>query len=206
MAIEIRPRAAELDLRLARWRADTPGCAHRNHLNNAGAALMPKPVIDAIEDHINLEGEIGGYEAENARQEAIAGAYDGIGAIVAAPARDSGVTICPSRRENSCAARAALDSCTRPTARSLGEIIRCSSTCAVHVGSTWTATSSWTTRSGSRTGSSPGRSCWASARPLVMHARSESRVVGSAPRPSPRGCAANCRPSMEYACSTVAEH
>ena len=91
MAIEIRPGAAELDLRLARWRADTPGCAHRNHLNNAGAALMPKPVIDAIEDHINLEGEIGGYEAETARQEAIAAAYDGIGAIVAAPARNMAI-------------------------------------------------------------------------------------------------------------------
>src|SRR5256885_13623003 len=98
MAIEIRPGAAELDLRLARWRADTPGCAHRNHLNNAGAALMPKPVIDAIEDHINLEGEIGGYEAENARQEAIAAAYDGVGAIVSPPARNlASVANAPAR-------------------------------------------------------------------------------------------------------------
>ena len=53
--------AAELE----RWRADTPGCAHRNHLNNAGAALMPQPVIDAITSHIALESEIGGYEAED---------------------------------------------------------------------------------------------------------------------------------------------
>ena len=30
------------------WRAETPGCAHRNHLNNAGAAFMPQPVIDAM--------------------------------------------------------------------------------------------------------------------------------------------------------------
>ena len=46
------------------WRRDTPGCAHRNHLNNAGAALMPRPVIDAITEHIRLEAGTGGYEAD----------------------------------------------------------------------------------------------------------------------------------------------
>ena len=25
-----------------KWRRETPGCATRNHLNNAGAALMPQ--------------------------------------------------------------------------------------------------------------------------------------------------------------------
>jgi selenocysteine lyase/cysteine desulfurase len=48
---------------VARLRADTPGCEHRIHLNNAGASLMPKPVIDAIQTHIELEATIGGYEA-----------------------------------------------------------------------------------------------------------------------------------------------
>jgi selenocysteine lyase/cysteine desulfurase len=73
---------------LTRWRGDTPGCAHRNHLNNAGAALMPTPVIDAIYDHIRLESEIGGYEAEAERQDAIAAVYDEIGGLVQAPARN----------------------------------------------------------------------------------------------------------------------
>src|SRR6476659_9856043 len=76
---------------LTQWRADTPGCAHRNHLNNAGAALMPKPVIDAIHDHIRLESEIGGYEAEAARQDAVAAVYDEIGAVVGAPARNMAI-------------------------------------------------------------------------------------------------------------------
>ena len=74
-----------------RWRADTPGCAHRNHLNNAGAALMPQPVIDAITEHIELESEIGGYEAEDARAEAIEAVYADIGTLVGAPVRNMAI-------------------------------------------------------------------------------------------------------------------
>jgi selenocysteine lyase/cysteine desulfurase len=76
---------------LERWRADTPGCAHRNHLNNAGAALMPRAVIEAITEHITLEGEIGGYEAEDARRAEIDAVYDEIGALVGAPARNMAI-------------------------------------------------------------------------------------------------------------------
>jgi len=69
---------------LAAWRADTPGCAHRNHLNNAGAALMPQPVIDAITEHVTLESEIGGYEAADTRadQEIQAAMRTGIEMVV----------------------------------------------------------------------------------------------------------------------------
>ena len=74
-----------------RWRAETPGCAHRNHLNNAGAALMPQPVIDAITEHIELESEIGGYEAEDTRAAAIEAVYAEIGALVGAPARNMAI-------------------------------------------------------------------------------------------------------------------
>src|SRR5262245_1277767 len=52
---------------LERLRAETPGCAHRIHLNNAGAALMPAPVLAAMVGHLELEAEIGGYEAADAR-------------------------------------------------------------------------------------------------------------------------------------------
>lgn len=44
-------------------RRDTPGTVGRVHLNNAGAGLMPTPVIEAIRGHIDLEARIGGYEA-----------------------------------------------------------------------------------------------------------------------------------------------
>jgi selenocysteine lyase/cysteine desulfurase len=79
------------DADIDRWRADTPGCAHRNHLNNAGAALMPRPVIDAITSHIALESEIGGYEAEDARRAEIDTVYDDIGALVGAPAKNMAI-------------------------------------------------------------------------------------------------------------------
>lgn len=45
-------------------RADTPACATLLHFNNAGAGLMPAPVLDAVQAHLTLEARIGGYEAE----------------------------------------------------------------------------------------------------------------------------------------------
>ncbi len=44
-------------------RADTPACASLIHFNNAGAALMPDPVFNAITEHLQLEREQGAYEA-----------------------------------------------------------------------------------------------------------------------------------------------
>lgn len=43
-------------------RADTPGCKEKVHFNNAGAALMPMPVLNAIQDYLNEEALNGGYE------------------------------------------------------------------------------------------------------------------------------------------------
>jgi hypothetical protein len=45
------------------WRSDTPVCEKCAHLNNAGAALQPRPVLEAVSRHLELETEIGGYEA-----------------------------------------------------------------------------------------------------------------------------------------------
>ena len=76
---------------LARWRADTPGCAHRNHLNNAGAALMPRPVLDAMRNHLELEARIGGYEAADEREEAIERVYADIAGLVKGAPRNMAI-------------------------------------------------------------------------------------------------------------------
>lgn len=59
--------ATKMQERIKRWRSETPGCATRNHLNNAGAGLMPDQVLSACTDHLRLEGKIGGYETGRIR-------------------------------------------------------------------------------------------------------------------------------------------
>jgi selenocysteine lyase/cysteine desulfurase len=67
---------------ISRLRGDTPGCSHRIHLNNAGAGLMPSPVLQAVVDHFVLESQIGGYEASDARGAAIDAAYESVAALI----------------------------------------------------------------------------------------------------------------------------
>jgi selenocysteine lyase/cysteine desulfurase len=63
-------------------RSETPGCEERIHLNNAGAALMPEPVVQTILDHISLESRIGGYEAAELRHEEIWNAYRSVAQLI----------------------------------------------------------------------------------------------------------------------------
>ena len=80
-----------MDDTLRRWRADTPGCEHRNHLNNAGAALMPRTVLDAMQDYLRLESTIGGYEAADGSEEAIERVYGDIASLVGARGRNMAI-------------------------------------------------------------------------------------------------------------------
>lgn len=65
-----------------RIRAETPGVERVIHLNNCGSALMPQPVLDAVVDHLSLESEIGGYEAEIAAAAALDNTYQAISRLV----------------------------------------------------------------------------------------------------------------------------
>ena len=71
-------------MNLAELRADTPGCERRIHLNNAGAALMPRPVLTATTDHLRREAETGGYEAAEGADRAIGDAYRSVARLVGA--------------------------------------------------------------------------------------------------------------------------
>ena len=69
-----------IDVELAR--RDTPGCNEVIHLNNAGAGLMPSVVLDAVIGHLNLEAQIGGYEAAAQALALTEGAYDSIAKLI----------------------------------------------------------------------------------------------------------------------------
>ena len=71
-----------MTLDLERLRAETPGCAHRIHFNNAGAGLMPRSVLDAMVGHLQLEAEIGGYEAAEDSADAIADFYSATAELI----------------------------------------------------------------------------------------------------------------------------
>jgi selenocysteine lyase/cysteine desulfurase len=68
--------------RLEDLRAETRGCAEWVHLNNAGASLMPDPVVEAVQGHLDLEVSTGGYEAEALRQGAIEAAYGSVARLL----------------------------------------------------------------------------------------------------------------------------
>jgi hypothetical protein len=59
---------------------------------NAGSALMPEPVLRAIQDHLALESRIGGYEAHDASLEAVDAAYRAVADLLGAEPRNVAFT------------------------------------------------------------------------------------------------------------------
>lgn len=65
-----------------RARQDTPGCEQVLHFNNAGAALMPRQVVNALTNHLQLEAEIGGYEAAESVHDQVEHVYDAVSRLI----------------------------------------------------------------------------------------------------------------------------
>src|SRR5262249_12561869 len=57
---------------------------HRIHFNNAGAALMPASVVDAMTGYLRREAEIGGYEAADEAAPRLGAVYDGVARLLGA--------------------------------------------------------------------------------------------------------------------------
>ena len=65
-----------------RARAETPGCGNVVHLDNAGSALPPRPVLDAVVDHLHLEARVGGYRAAHEADAALERTYDAVATLL----------------------------------------------------------------------------------------------------------------------------
>ena len=67
---------------VSRLRSETPGVDTVMHLNNAGASLMPRPVIEAIVAYLEHEAAYGGYETHAALSDHIDAAYAGVAELL----------------------------------------------------------------------------------------------------------------------------
>ncbi|NUP41963.1 MAG: aminotransferase class V-fold PLP-dependent enzyme [Streptomyces sp.] len=80
---------AQIDVE--RVRQETAGVGHVVHLNNAGAALPPRQVVDAVVGHLRLEERIGGYEAAASQAGQMEHTYDALARLVGAERDDIAV-------------------------------------------------------------------------------------------------------------------
>ncbi|MHC8350732.1 aminotransferase class V-fold PLP-dependent enzyme [Pseudomonas sp. RT4P38] len=69
-------------MNIEQLRADTPTVAQLIHFNNAGAALMPAPVIETMTRHIQLEASLGGYEAAGQQSAEVDNVYGAIARLI----------------------------------------------------------------------------------------------------------------------------
>lgn len=81
-------------LDVARLRADCRGLPALAHLNNAGAALLPAPVVDRVVAHLRTEETAGGYEAADAAADELTAVPDAVAALVGCHRDD--VALCDS--------------------------------------------------------------------------------------------------------------
>lgn len=76
------PNSTDNSLNLEQLRLDTPGCSEVTHFNNAGASLMPRPVVDTTIQYLREESLYGGYEMAKRRNDDLEAAYATIAQLI----------------------------------------------------------------------------------------------------------------------------
>lgn len=76
-----------------RLRGETPGVANCVNLNNAGTALMPRPVIEAQRAHLQLEAEIGGQAAAAQCASRLEAVYQSLAKLLGAASESLALTM-----------------------------------------------------------------------------------------------------------------
>ena len=83
--MNMRPNCTkQMTLDVPLLRSDTPGVANVLHFYNAGCALPPRLVLDAVMSHLAREAAIGGYEAAAEAADGIADVYDAVATLIGA--------------------------------------------------------------------------------------------------------------------------
>src|SRR5258708_34638001 len=70
------------DWDIARLRAETAGCEQTVFFNNAGASLQPRPVVARVIEHLQLEEQLGGYEAADHVTQELAEVYGSVARLL----------------------------------------------------------------------------------------------------------------------------
>lgn len=73
---------------LKKLRQETPGCSSVNHLNNAGASLVPQSVFWAVSAHLEKEANFGAYESAEGAAAEVQAAYASLAKLVGAHPRN----------------------------------------------------------------------------------------------------------------------
>ncbi|MGW6282674.1 aminotransferase class V-fold PLP-dependent enzyme [Kribbella sp. NPDC055071] len=67
---------------LSALRADTPGCEEVIHFNNAGCGLLAAPTLATMVTHLQLEAQLGGYEASDHAADQVRTFYTELAALI----------------------------------------------------------------------------------------------------------------------------
>jgi selenocysteine lyase/cysteine desulfurase len=81
-----------MSIDVERARADTPGCEPLAHLDNAGAALPPRPVLEAQVEWLRAEATGGGYQVAAARSDERRATYDEVASLIGAATDEVALT------------------------------------------------------------------------------------------------------------------